>query len=135
MDYSEEDSNEPTSITIDLSGVTPYTYSVGTTIGAIGTTIGSNGTFGSAYPYTNPTSSGKLSICGEDADIEIDGKSMKAWMEQVEARLNILVPNPELEKDWDELGRLRERYQRLEQKINKKLNIWDKLKGSDKDNR
>jgi|DEB3_MinimDraft_2_1074329.scaffolds.fasta_scaffold31176_2 hypothetical protein len=115
--------------TIDLSSinVTPYTYSVGTTIGA-------NGTFSSPYISTN-ISSGKLSICGEDADIDINGKSMKAWMERVEERLNILTPNTELEQDWDNLRKLGERYRRLEKKINEKMATWSKLTGSDKDNR
>ena len=39
---------------------------------------------------------GTIDIQGDDADIKMNGKSMKAWMEAVEERLNILTPNPEL---------------------------------------
>lgn len=72
--------------------------------------------------------SGKISLKGKDADIDIDGKSMKAWMEKVEERLNILTPNPELEKDWDDLRKLGERYRKLEKKCKEKAEVWKKLK-------
>ncbi len=72
--------------------------------------------------------SGKISINGKDADIDINGKSMKAWMEKVEERLNILTPNPELEKEWDDLRKLGERYRKLEKKCKEKAEVWKKLK-------
>lgn len=72
--------------------------------------------------------SGKMVMKGKDADIEINGKSMTAWMEQVEQRLNILTPNPELEKEWDDLRRLGERYRKLEKKCQEKAKMWTALK-------
>ena len=72
--------------------------------------------------------SGRMSLCGENADLEINGKSMKSWMEKVEERLNILTPNPELEKDWDDLRRLGERYRKLEKKCREKALMWETLK-------
>lgn len=72
--------------------------------------------------------SGKVSVFGENADVEINGKSMKEWMERVEERLNILTPNPELEKEWDDLRRLGERYRKLEKKCKEKAEVWKKLK-------
>jgi len=71
---------------------------------------------------------GKIEIKGKDADIKINGKSMTAWMEQVEQRLNILTPNPELEKEWDDLRRLGERYRKLEKKCQDKALMWEALK-------
>jgi hypothetical protein len=71
---------------------------------------------------------GTIEIKGEDADIKMNGKSMKAWMEAVEERLNILTPNPELEADWDDLRRLGERYRKLEQKCKDKARMWEELK-------
>ena len=71
---------------------------------------------------------GQLDMQGEGADIRINGKSMKAWMEQVEQRLNILTPNPELEKEWDELRRLGERYRKLEKRCQEKADMWQALK-------
>ena len=49
-------------------------------------------------------------------------------MEQVEERLNILTPNPELEKEWDDLRKLGERYRKLEKKCKEKAEVWKKLK-------
>jgi flagellar motility protein MotE (MotC chaperone) len=76
----------------------------------------------------NVQQGGGIDIQGENADIKMNGKSMKAWMEAVEERLNILTPNPELEKDWDELRRLGERYRRLEKKFQEKARMWEELK-------
>jgi flagellar motility protein MotE (MotC chaperone) len=53
---------------------------------------------------------------------------MNKWMEQVEQRLNILTPNPELEKEWDDLRRLGERYRKLEKKCQEKAKMWEALK-------
>jgi hypothetical protein len=72
--------------------------------------------------------SGQIDIRGEKADIRINGKSMNKWMEQVEQRLNILTPNPELEKEWDDLRRLGERYRKLEKKCQEKAKMWETLK-------
>ena len=72
--------------------------------------------------------SGQIDIRGEKADIRINGKSMNKWMEQVEQRLNILTPNPELEKEWDDLRRLGERYRKLEKKCQEKAKMWEALK-------
>ena len=71
---------------------------------------------------------GQIDIRGEKADIRINGKSMNRWMEQVEQRLNILTVNPELEKEWDDLRRLGERYRKLEKKCQDKAKMWEALK-------
>jgi hypothetical protein len=93
------------------------TSSTGYNWSGTGTTIG-----------TSIGQSGRLSLNGKDADVDINGKSLKTWMEQVEERLNILTPNPELEKEWDELRRLGERYRKLEKKCKEKSEVWKKLK-------
>jgi flagellar motility protein MotE (MotC chaperone) len=69
-----------------------------------------------------------MSLNGDNADLDINGKSLKNWMEKVEERLNILTPNSELEKEWDELRRLGERYRKLEKKCKQKAEMWNKLK-------
>ena len=126
------------------------TYSSPTTFGpnvsGSHTVLGGNGytyTTNTTSPYivnggtgSNPTMavnpSGTIEIKGEDADIKINGKSMVTWMEAVEERLNILTPNPELEKEWDELRRLGERYRKLEKKCKEKAEVWKKLKAMPK---
>lgn len=82
-------------------------------------------TTGGLYTQSN---SGKISIRGEQADIDINGKSMLQWMQKVEERLNILTPNPDMEKDWDDLRKLGERYRKLEKKCKEKAEMWNKLK-------
>jgi hypothetical protein len=72
--------------------------------------------------------SGRIDIQGKDADIRINGKSMTEWMSRVEQQLNIMTPNPELEKEWDDLRRLGERYRKLEKKCQEKAQMWAALK-------
>ena len=82
----------------------------------------------SAAPTQTIVKSGQVELEGKDADIRINGKSMTAWMERVEQRLNILTPNAELEKEWDDLRRLGERYRKLEKKCKEKALMWETLK-------
>jgi len=42
--------------------------------------------------------------------------------------LNILRPNPELEKEWDQLRELGEQYRELEKKLQEQSDMWAKLK-------
>jgi hypothetical protein len=82
----------------------------------------------------NVQPSNTVHIQGEDADLLINDKSLKIWMEKVEERLNILTPNPELEKEWDQLRRLGERYRKLEKKCQQQSDMWNKLKSMPKPN-
>jgi hypothetical protein len=128
--------------------ITAAQSAVGTQIGHIGlnpnvyttthpyqniTTTGLNTTTGTSIGISpdynmKVAQTGQIDIRGTDADIRINGKSMNRWMEQVEQRLNILTPNPELEKEWDELRRLGERYRKLEKKCQEKAKMWETLK-------
>lgn len=135
------------------SNTKPWTIThggTGATGSATGTQIGQVYTTNTTNPWQNLTTitgtnpnifhatgtdynmkvgqSGQIDIQGKDADIRINGKSMTKWMEQVEQRLNILSPNPELEKEWDDLRRLGERYRKLEKKCQEKAQMWEALK-------
>jgi len=97
------------------------------------TTTGLNTTTGTSIGISpdynmKVAQTGQIDIRGTDADIRINGKSMNRWMEQVEQRLNILTVNPELEKEWDDLRRLGERYRKLEKKCQDKAKMWEALK-------
>lgn len=91
---------------------------------------------GSSYNWADLTTdystrisqSGQVHLKGKDADIDINGKSLKTWMEKVEERLNLLTPNPELEQEWDELRELGQRYRELEKQCKEKAEVWNKLK-------
>lgn len=105
-----------------------YTISVGSS--AIPGAITGTGT---GLYNNNP--SGKLSLHGKDADIEINGESLVAMLKRIEERINLLTVNHKLESEWEELRELGDQYRALEQRIKDKLETWDKLKAQDKDNR
>jgi hypothetical protein len=135
------EANSIPNVTIGASTISSG-LSGGYTIGNGGTGTSSNtvwttGTTGAGSYRINDSAavlsaSGKMALKGDGADIDINGKSLKAWMEKVEERLNILTPNPELEQEWDELRRLGERYRKLEKKCKEKAEVWNKLKSMPK---
>jgi len=106
-----------------------YTIGVGSS-GIIPGTITGTGT---GLYSNNP--SGKLSLHGKNADIEINGESLIAMLKRIEERINLLTVNHKLESEWEELRELGNQYRELEQRIKDKLETWDKLKAQDKDNR
>jgi hypothetical protein len=104
--------------TITIGNSSPYVQSPGSyTWNTTGANLG-----------TNITQGGRISLQGDSADLDINGKSLTQWMERVEDRLNILTPNPTLEKEWDDLRELGERYRELEKKCKEKAEMWKKLK-------
>ena len=70
----------------------------------------------------------KIRLDGPDADIEINGESLKDVLKNIEQRLNILKPNKSLESEWEELRALGEQYRALEKHIKEKQATWDRLK-------
>ena len=133
--------------TIDLSSSITMASPVFTISSAPTITIGSSGANISNNMWTTNTTtgwngtsaadlnqSGMLSLKGKNADIDINGKSLMKTLEALEDRLNMMVPNPELEKEWDDLRRLGNRYRKLEAKCKEKANMWNKLKSMPKPN-
>lgn len=111
------------------------------TVGTGGPYTVSAGAVGSNYSWNTGTSSidwsigattqnksGKLTLHGANADIEVNGRSLMDAINTLEQRLNIMVPNPELEAEWDELKELGDRYRELEKQLKEKGNMWAKLK-------
>ena len=49
-------------------------------------------------------------------------------MDLLRDRLNIMIPNPELEKEWDELREIGEKYRAAEKKLKEQSEMWKKLK-------
>jgi hypothetical protein len=111
-------------------GLNPNVYTTNSPYQNLTTITGTgvNSLIGSTDYNMKVEQSGQIDIKGEKADIRINGKSMNKWMEQVEQRLNILTPNPDLEKEWDDLRRLGERYRKLEKKCQEKAKMWEALK-------
>ena len=102
--------------TLNLSGA-------GTGLNYSNSTITTNPSWWGTNAATNV--SGKLQLNGDNADIEINGVSL---MDLLRDRLNIMIPNPELEKEWDELKELGEKYRAAEKKLKEQSEMWRKLK-------
>jgi hypothetical protein len=140
--WSDDDATglyEPAQDTITLSSLnntlsnvtigSPYTVT-----GAIGAhfpnTIYTTGTATSApWATFNPNStSARINLTGDEADIEVNGWSLVDAVKRIEERLDLFQPNPELEKEWAELHELGKKYRELEQYIKDKQATWDRLK-------
>ena len=114
--------------TISISSISGANVGYSNTMWTTGTS-GLNGT-----SVADLNQSGKLSLQGTNADIDINGKSLMKTLEVLEDRLNMMVPNPELEKEWDDLKKLGDRYRKLEAKCKEKAKMWNKLKSMPKPN-
>ena len=113
----------------NLNGDTYSNISATATPYGVYTTDGTSNwnTGGYTFTATQPEYGGKIKLQGKNADIEVNGKSLKTWMERVEERLNILTPNTQLEAEWQELRALGEQYRQLEQQIRDKQATWERL--------
>ena len=104
-----------------------YTYATNTTnsIWTTNTTVGSSNW---SMRDSNVTPSGQLNLTGDNADIVINGQSLNATLTAIQERMGMLVPNAEIEAEWDELRELAERYRELEKLCKEKSTAWNKLK-------
>ena len=94
-----------------------------------------NTTAGSTYQFqdwnlgnSNVVPSGQLNLAGDNADIVINGKSLTATLTAIQESLGMLIPNPDMEAEWDQLRELGERYRELEKLCKEKSTAWNKLK-------
>ena len=132
--------------TSDIDSFSQIVYPLGAALGGGGSggsgylntptniTIGSGTNYSYSntnHSYTHNVSSGSIKVQGDaefDGDIKLKGKSLVKMLEQIEQRLAILHPNPDLESRWDELKELAIRYKELEAEIIEKEQIWATLK-------
>jgi hypothetical protein len=70
--------------------------------------------YGSSWASLNNKTNGTIKLEGADADIFVQGKSMKAWMDAVEQRLCILEPKPELLAKYESLRQAYDHFKTLE---------------------
>lgn len=63
-----------------------------------------------------------------ETDIKVGDQSLKQFMADVNRRLGIMVPNPKLEKDFEQLKELRDQYEALEKEMIEKSKVWETLK-------
>lgn len=105
-----------------------YDYSnVAYTTSTLSNGINGSWSIGSVTPITQ-SSSGKISLNGPNADIDVNGQSLMQTLATIEERLNILRPNVELEDKWDQLKELGDQYRKLELELKEKQKMWEALK-------
>lgn len=119
-----------------------YTIATPGTSGSVLTSSGTNGVWSTLSQTSVPNSwtisasdanlvspnSASIKLTGEHADIDINGVSLKATLAGIQERLALLTPNPELEKEWEELKALGDAYRTLEADIKAKMKTFDILK-------
>lgn len=95
-------------------------------------TLGSNVTLGPVWSDsintlgTSPSS--KITLNGDNADIEINGESVVGMLKEIRDRLNIIQVSEIMEAEWDELRALREQYEAKLAECREKSRAWDALK-------
>ena len=72
--------------------------------------------------------SAKITLKGENADIEIGDKSLMSILDAIESRLGLVKLNPELEAEFEELRRIGDEYRAAEKRMLEKRQIWETLK-------
>jgi hypothetical protein len=113
------------SLTVSSTGG-PYTLTGDVTGISVPWTGTSSNTITLDHSWNNQAS-GKLKLDGPEADIEVNGQSLITMLKNIEQRLNILRPNPELESEWEELRKLGDAYRALESQIQAKMKTWEAI--------
>ena len=89
---------------------------------------GPSGTWTLSDSWQNAPQSGKITITGENADIEINGRSLMQILDGLEQRLGLLKCREDLEADWSDLKALGDQYRAKLAEIENKNKMWDTLK-------
>lgn len=90
--------------------------------------ISSNNGTGTDWRFAKQ--SAKLRIDGDDADIEINGRSLVKILDGIADRLAILESDAEMEAEWEDLRAIREQYEAKLQECREKSRAWKALKQS-----
>jgi hypothetical protein len=89
------------------------------------TISGGTGITQNPWSTESTMNAGKLNLNGDNADLVINGVSL---MEILRDRLNVMIPNPALEKEWDQLKALGDQYRELEANLKEQGDMWARLK-------
>jgi hypothetical protein len=76
---------------------------------------------------SNINQSGRISLQGDDADIEINGESVVGMLREIRDRLNIIQVSETMEAEWDELRVLRQQYEAKLAECRTKSQAWSAL--------
>jgi len=88
---------------------------------------GSGTTWTLSDSWQNSPSS-KITLDGDNADIEINGRSLMQILDGLEQRLGLLKCREDLESDWSELKALGDQYRTMVKSIEEKTQMWNTLK-------
>lgn len=72
--------------------------------------------------------SGKISLKGENADLDINGVSLKETLEGIQEMLGLMKMDPALETEFEELRAAGDRYRELRERFREQKAVWDTLK-------
>lgn len=89
-------------------------------------TLNSNITLGPLMSDTI-TPSSRITLTGDDADIEINGESVVGVLKEIRDRLGIIQVSETMEAEWDELKQLREQYEAKLAECREKSKVWNAL--------
>jgi hypothetical protein len=98
---------------------TTYTIPAQGTSGSSWVSIGQDATKASLKVTGNAEISGNLTV---------DGVNIGELLKGIQSQLGLLVPNPELEAEFDQLRELGDRYRELESVMKEQKRVWDILK-------
>jgi len=112
----------------NLTGSYGQVYTIGSGVGGAGSNTSPWAAGAGSYTFPSTTTRAQIQLDGEGADIKVNGWSLIDAITRIEERLNIMVPNPAMEKEWDQLKRLGTKYRKLEKKLKEQSDMWNKLK-------
>ena len=118
----------PYSIDTISAGISTVTIAPSSTSVMMSGTAGPMWTDTTMMSVSQQHNSGIVELRGEKADIRVNGESMMQTLRDIQDRLNMLRPNPELEAEWDQLRALGEQYRKLESEFKEKSKMWNTLK-------
>ena len=135
MSYTYTTPTYHANITLSPTSVvtgSPYTIAVG----ANGTSASDLNWSGTSWTTAPVTISQKASIDlrGEDADIVINGESLKETLQAIKDALKIpgrIQQDAKLEESFQELRQLREQYEQSVKDYKEKQKVWETLKNQD----
>jgi len=84
-----------------------------------------NGSVGD-YTWRQPT--GLFQLEGANADIVVNGVSLNQTLTRMQEQLAILVPDAQMEQEWEDLRALREQYEAKLAECREKSRAWAALK-------
>jgi hypothetical protein len=106
---------DPSTWNMTTSITSPSTYTIGTSPGINGSYYSSTN-----YTWANTSSTPSVNITSDGiempsgSDIKIDGKSLKTFINKMEERLAILVPDPAKLEKFEALKKAYEHYKLME---------------------